>query len=117
MKGIEKRYYTIGEVAEHFSVSTSLIRFWEGQFDTIKPRKNKSGVRQYTKEDIEALRTIYHLVKVKGYTLAGAQEVLKGKPKAGDTVQVIESLKAVRQFLDDLKASLQSPAPSNGKAE
>jgi len=62
-KKVEKLYYTIGEVAEMFNVNTSLIRFWEKDFDIIKPKKNKKGNRLFTKEDIDHFHIIYHLVK------------------------------------------------------
>ena len=76
-KEIEKLYYSIGEVAEIFSVAPSLIRFWESEFELIKPKKNRKGNRQFTKEDIDNVRTIYHLVKEKGFTLKGAKVELK----------------------------------------
>ena len=78
-KVIEKKYYTIGEVAEQFNVATSLIRFWESEFDNIKPKKNRKGNRQFTKEDIENVRLIYHLVKERGFTLNGAKEMLESQ--------------------------------------
>lgn len=71
---IEKVYYTIGEVAEMFDVNTSLIRFWEKEFDIIKPKKNKKGNRLFTKQDIDNLHIIYHLVKERGMTLKGGKE-------------------------------------------
>ncbi|MDW7692066.1 MerR family transcriptional regulator [Flammeovirgaceae bacterium SG7u.111] len=104
---IEKRYYTIGEVAEQFEVATSLIRFWESQFDIIKPKKNKNGARQYTKNDIEAIRTIYHLVKEKGFTLQGAKETLKKNPKIKANAEAVRSLKKVREFLIDLRSNIK----------
>ena len=73
---IEKIYYTIGEVAELFEVNQSLIRFWEKEFDILKPQKNKKGNRLFTKNDLDNLRLIYHLVKERGYTLQGAKEKL-----------------------------------------
>ena len=76
-KVIEKKYYSIGEVAEMLKVATSLIRFWETEFDIIKPKKNRKGNRQFTKEDIENVKLIYHLVKDRGYTLQGAKVLLK----------------------------------------
>ncbi len=106
---IEKRYYTIGEVAKHFDVTTSLIRFWESQFDIIKPRKNKNGVRQYTKEDLEAIRTIYHLVKEKGYTLNGAQEIIRNKPDISENVELIGTLENLKGFLLELRNKLPTP--------
>ena len=66
---VEKLYYTIGEVARMFKVNTSLIRFWEKEFDIIKPKKNKKGNRLFTQKDIDNFYIIYHLVKEKGMTL------------------------------------------------
>ena len=76
-KEIEKIYYPIGEVAEMFNVNTSLIRFWEKEFDIIKPKKNKKGNRLFTKEDIENFKKIFILVKQQGFTLEGAKQKLK----------------------------------------
>jgi DNA-binding transcriptional MerR regulator len=106
-KNIEKKYYTIGEVAGIFHVATSLIRFWESEFDLIKPKKNIKGNRQYTKEDIDNIRLVYHLVKEKGYTLKGANEMLKSqKNKIKDNLEIIESLEKVKSFLIELKNNL-----------
>ena len=74
-----KLYYSIGEVAEMFGVNTSLIRFWEKEFDVINPHKNKKGNRQFTKADVDNFHLIYHLVKEKGMTLKGAQHQLKNR--------------------------------------
>jgi DNA-binding transcriptional MerR regulator len=107
-KEIEKLYYSIGEVAELFNVAPSLIRFWESEFDIIKPKKNRKGNRQFTKEDIDNVRTIYHLVKEKGFTLQGAKEMLKNDTQAvRDKMEMIESLKRVRSFLVELREKLQ----------
>lgn len=104
---IEKKYYSIGEVASMFGVATSLIRFWETEFDIIRPKKNKKGNRQFTQEDIKNLQTIYHLVKEKGFTLAGAKDTLKnGKQKVDDKLEAIASLKKVKTFLQELKSQL-----------
>jgi len=73
----EKRYYSIGEIAKAFHVNTSLIRFWEKEFDILKPKKNAKGNRMFTPEDLKNLKTIYHLVKEKGFTLEGAKDFLK----------------------------------------
>lgn len=106
-KVIVKKYYAIGEVAEELNVATSLIRFWEGEFDTLKPKKNRKGNRQFTKEDIENLKLIYHLVKEKGYTLQGAKEIIKTDAKtAKDKLAIINSLKKVKSFLQELKEKL-----------
>lgn len=107
-KVIEKKYYTIGEVAEMLNVATSLIRFWEGEFDIIKPKKNRKGNRQFTKDDIDNVKLIYHLVKEKGYTLQGAKEMLKNSNEAvKDKMQMIESLRKVRAFLIEIKEDLK----------
>ena len=71
---IEKLFYSIGEVAQMFKVNTSLIRYWEKEFDIIRPKKNKKGNRLFTKEDVENFHVIFHLVKERGMTLKGAQQ-------------------------------------------
>jgi DNA-binding transcriptional MerR regulator len=107
-KEIEKIYYSIGEVAEQFNVAPSLIRFWESEFDLIQPKKNRKGNRQFTKEDIENVRTIYHLVKQKGFTLQGAKEMLRHDSQAvRDKMEMYESLKKIRQFLVEVRDKLQ----------
>lgn len=106
-KNIEKRYYTIGEVAQLFGVATSLIRFWEKEFDTLKPKKNNKGNRQFTQEDVKKIQHIYYLVKEKGFTLAGAKESIKNnKNKPDDTLDALASLKKVRSFLMELRDQL-----------
>lgn len=77
-----KLYYSIGEVSEMFKVNTSLIRFWEKEFDIIKPKKNKKGNRLFTPEDIDNFKVIYNLVKEQGLTLEGAKKYLKENRKA-----------------------------------
>jgi DNA-binding transcriptional MerR regulator len=106
-KEIEKLYYSIGEVAEQFNVAPSLIRFWESEFDLIRPKKNRKGNRQFTKEDIDSVRTIYHLVKEKGFTLQGAKEMLRNDNNSvKDKIELIDSLKSVRRFLVELRDKL-----------
>ena len=106
-KPIEKLYYTIGEVADMFSVNTSLIRFWEKEFAIIKPTKNKKGNRLFSKQDVDNFHVIYHLVKEKGYTLAGAKEKLKVKESETNTeMEVIFRLKKIKTFLLDIKETL-----------
>jgi len=107
-KEIEKIYYSIGEVAEMFSVAPSLIRFWESEFEIIQPKKNRKGNRQFTKEDIDNVRTIYHLVKEKGFTLQGAKEMLKNDSQAvKDKMEMITALRRVRQFLVEVRDRIQ----------
>jgi DNA-binding transcriptional MerR regulator len=106
-KTIEKKYYTIGEVAEQFDVATSLIRFWEGEFDIIKPKKNRKGNRQFTKEDIENVKLIYHLVKEKGFTLQGAKDMLKNDSnEVRDKMEMLDSLRNIRNFLTEIKENI-----------
>jgi DNA-binding transcriptional MerR regulator len=106
-KEIEKLYFSIGEVAEMFSVAPSLIRFWESEFDIIKPKKNRKGNRQFTKEDIDSVRTIYHLVKEKGFTLQGAKEMLRNDVQAvRDKMEMIDSLRKIRSFMVELRDKL-----------
>ncbi|RYZ48101.1 MAG: MerR family transcriptional regulator [Sphingobacteriales bacterium] len=106
-KLIEKKYYSIGEVAAMFDVATSLIRFWETEFDFLAPKKGKAGNRQYTAKDIENLKLVYHLVKERGYTIQGAREALKNSnSKVKDNLDMIESLEKVRGFLVEIKKQL-----------
>ena len=106
-KVIEKKYFAIGEVADMFDVAPSLIRFWEGEFDIISPKKNRKGNRQFTKQDIENVRLIYHLVKEKGFTLQGAKDMLKNDSgKIKSDIDMIDSLKKVRSFLEELREQL-----------
>jgi DNA-binding transcriptional MerR regulator len=104
---IEKLYYTIGEVARMFNVNTSLIRFWEKEFDILKPHKNKKGNRLFTPEDVENLHLIYHLVKEKGLTLKGAEKKLKeNKEDTVENFEVVKRLKDIREMLVEIKDSI-----------
>ena len=104
-KVIEKKYFSIGEVAEMLDVATSLIRFWESEFDIIRPKKNRKGNRQFTREDIDNVKLIFHLVKEKGYTLQGAKDLLKnGNDSLKEKIEIIDSLKRVRNFLLEIRA-------------
>jgi len=106
-KEIDKLYYPIGEVAEMFNVNNSLIRFWEKEFDIIKPKKNKKGNRLFTKKDIKNLQIIYHLVKERGFTLEGAKKKLRGNPEDTiNNVEIVNHLKDIREFLVELKDNL-----------
>ncbi len=102
-----KLYFSIGEASEILNVNASLIRFWEKEFSILNPKKNKKGNRQFTKEDIENLKIIYHLVKDRGFTLLGAKEKLrKGKYTTKKEVSIVESLENVKLFLQNLKKEL-----------
>lgn len=103
----EKRYYKIGEVAKAFSVNTSLIRFWEKEFDIIKPKKNAKGNRMFTPEDIANFKLIYNLVKERGFTLEGAKQKLKENPEGTvNNHEIISRLEAVKAELIKIKNQL-----------
>lgn len=103
----EKRYYRIGEVAKAFDVNTSLIRFWENEFDVLKPKKNKKGNRLFTQEDLKNLQMIYFLVKEKGFTLEGAKKKLKENPGSlYDKHDMILRLEEIKNELIQIKNQL-----------
>jgi DNA-binding transcriptional MerR regulator len=103
----EKRYYKIGEVAKAFGVNTSHIRFWEKEFDILKPKKNKKGNRLFTQEDLKNLQLIYHLVKEKGYTLDGAKSKMKESPKqVENNHELIVRLETIKAELIKIKNQL-----------
>ncbi|WP_420604093.1 MerR family transcriptional regulator [Flagellimonas sp.] len=103
----EKRYYGIGEVAKAFGVNTSLIRFWEKEFDVLQPKKNAKGNRKFTPKDIQNLQLIYHLVKERGFTLEGAKTHLKEeKQKTLSKFEVIQKLQKVKAELLKIKEQL-----------
>lgn len=96
-KIIKKIYYSIGEVATMFDVNKSLIRFWEKEFNIIKPKKNKKGNRYFTKKDINNFKIIFHLVKERGYTLDGAKKKLReNKDDTIKNVEIVNQLKDIR---------------------
>jgi DNA-binding transcriptional MerR regulator len=111
----DKVYYSIGEIARHFGVSTSLIRYWEDEFPHITPRKNGKGDRRYNKSDIEKVARIYELIKEKGFTIRGAQAFLSEKPEkqpdaplaSSDSANIKKSLLTIRSYLIDLKDQLE----------
>ena len=103
----EKRYYSIGEVADMFDVSKSLIRFWETEFDYLKPHKNAKGERRFTQQNLDQLSLVYHLVKEKGFTLDGAKrEISEDKERLSKKLQHINHLKEIRQQLIRLRQKL-----------
>ena len=90
----DKLYYGIGEVSKAFNVNTSLIRYWEKEFDELNPKKNSKGTRRYSSIDIEKLQIIHHLVKEKGYTLEGAKDQLKILNKNFEIIKKLEKINA-----------------------
>jgi DNA-binding transcriptional MerR regulator len=103
----EKRYYGIGEVARAFDVNTSLIRFWEKEFDVLQPKKNAKGNRKFTPEDVRNLQLIYHLVKERGFTLEGAKTHLKEeRQKTLSNFDIIQKLERIKAELFKIKEQL-----------
>lgn len=82
---VDKLYWTIGEVAGQLGVNTSLIRYWEKEFGSLRPKRSGKGDRLFTKKEIEQLQRIQYLVKEKGFTLLGAKEQLRNEPEAEQT--------------------------------
>lgn len=106
---IEKLFYSIGEVAQMFNVNTSLIRFWEKEFDIIKPKKNKKGNRLFTREDIDNFHIIFHLVKEQGMTLRGAKKKMsENKDDSIHNLEIIQSLHNIRKMLLEIKDEMDS---------
>lgn len=105
---MEKLYYSIGEAAECIGESTSLVRYWSNEFDKyFKLTRSSRGDRKYTAEDIETLKQIHHLVNVEGLTLEGVDRALKDRKKGVDKdVKVLESLKKIREQLEEVKKAL-----------
>lgn len=106
----EKLYYSISEVSELFDLNASTLRFWEKEFDLLKPTKNKKGNRLFTKKDIENIASIVDLVKQKGYTIQGAKEQLKNKTGAKSTdshSEVVERLKQIKAKLIQLRDQIE----------
>lgn len=102
-----KLYYSISEVAKMFGVNESLLRYWEKEFPMIAPKKTGGNIRQYRKEDIENIRLVYHLVKEKGMTLAGAKQRLKmNKETTMNTAEILERLKEIKKELLSMRKEL-----------
>jgi DNA-binding transcriptional MerR regulator len=102
-----KRYYSMGEIAKAFDVNQSLIRFWDKEFEILKPKKNAKGNRMFTPEDVKNLQLIYHLVKERGFTLEGAKVHLKeGQQKTLDKFEIIRKLESIKTQLLNIKEAL-----------
>ena len=111
---MDKLYYSIGEVAEMFRVNPSLLRFWEKEFDIIKPHKNKKGNRLFTREDIDNFHLIFHLVKEKGMTLRGAQQQLKyNKAQTELHFEVVKRLKDIKAELLAIRDEITTSSHEN----
>ena len=104
---VEKLYYSIGEVAEMLDVPVSTIRFWENEFEILKPMKNKKGNRLFTPADIKNLKILHHLVKEEGMTLSGAKKKLSGKwEDTNYKYEINESLQKIKTILLDIRDSI-----------
>tara|TARA_B110000459_G_scaffold88916_1_gene99550 strand:+ start:4011 stop:4337 length:327 start_codon:yes stop_codon:yes gene_type:complete len=102
----EKRYYSIGEVAKAFNVNPSLLRFWEKEFEEIKPKKKQSGNRKYTSENVLIIQFIYHLIKEKGLTLQGAKKQLRLKKNGNPKEEILAKLERIKDSLNQLMDKL-----------
>lgn len=106
---IKKLLYSMGEVSEMFDVKPSLIRYWESQFDVLRPKKNKKGNRLFTPEDVQMLKLIYHLVKEQGMTLEGAKRSLKqNRSSVVRDSELLERLQRVRALLVEVREDLKA---------
>ena len=107
---LTKRYYSISEVAQMFEMNISKLRFWEEQFPTLTPKRDRSGDRKYTQDDIKHLQEIVELVDGQGYTIDGAKKALDNKKKKKNANQgVIDKLVEVKMFMLYLRDSLEKP--------
>lgn len=103
----EKLYYSIGEVARMLDVQTSAVRYWEKEFDILKPKKNRKGNRMFTPEDIRNIKIIHHLLKEKGMTIAGAKKKMSENPEGiSRNMEVIDSLRKIREMLTNLRDTM-----------
>lgn len=109
-----KLFFSISEVAQMFDINESTLRFWEKEFDVIRPRKTAKGTRFYKQEDIDAIRLVYHLVKERGMTLAGARQKLKdNKETTVRQEEIVNKLKLIKEELLAMKEAFDALAPGN----
>lgn len=115
----KKLYYKIGEVASIFNVNTSLIRYWEQEFDFLKPKKSQKGTRYFTRKDIDNFEIIHHLVKGKGLTIQGAKDYLHQKKESQsiDKLEVINTLKRTKTMFEDIRRALVNKSQSGVKKD
>ncbi|MCF3111002.1 MerR family transcriptional regulator [Niabella sp. CC-SYL272] len=102
----KKHYYSMGEVTAMFKESHSLIRYWESEFDILKPKKNGKGDRFFRPQDVKNLFLIYDLLRRRKFTIEGAKEYLKNHKKADEKFAAVQSLQRIRGFLLELKAGI-----------
>lgn len=106
---LNKQYYIISEVADYFQVKPSKIRYWESQFPHLSPKRKSSGIRKYTIDDIQKIKTLVELIDVKGLTIEGAKQAInaRGIPK-NENQALINQLTDIRDFLQVLKDNLST---------
>ena len=102
----QKLYYPIGEVADMFRVNQSLLRYWEAEFDILKPKKNGKGDRFFRAQDIKHLQLIHDLLRRRKFTIEGAKTFIKNNKQHDEQFDMIRSLEKIKSFLLELKASL-----------
>ena len=104
-----KLYYSIKEVAQMFNVSESLLRYWETEFPTLRPKTTPNKVRQYSEADIKQVRNIHNLLEVRGFKIAAARKMINKNPTTVDkSANILNTLISVRDELKDLKKQLDS---------
>jgi len=120
-KKSKKLFHSIGEVAEKFNVNVATLRFWEKEFNTIKPQKNDNGTRFYKKEDIEAVRLVHHLLKERGMTIAGAKQKLKTSKdltiRQEDIINRLKQIKTELISIRDAFDAIEESASQSNNAE
>ncbi|MRR20372.1 MerR family transcriptional regulator [bacterium] len=103
-KKVEKLFYQIGEVSEMFSEPVSTIRFWEREFDILKPKKNNKGNRLFMQDDIKNLKLIHHLLRERGMTIEGAKKYLKNNRDDADyRLEIADTLRNIRAMLVEIR--------------
>ena len=101
--GITKLYYTISEVANLMEEEAHVLRYWESEFDVLRPRKNRAGKRVYTKDDIDVVYRIRHLLRDEKFTIDGARQILKKEKKASkEGSSSVEELKEIKLFFEKM---------------
>jgi len=115
----EKLYYKIGEVASIFNINTSLIRYWEQEFDFLKPKKSKKGTRYFSRKDIDNFEIVHHLVKEKGLTIQGAKDYLQNRKEENtiDKLEVINTLKRTKSLLEEIRKNLEKRSHLSAKTD
>jgi DNA-binding transcriptional MerR regulator len=106
-KKVEKLYYSIGEIAGMLDVPVSTVRFWDNEFEVLKPVKNKKGNRLFTQVDVKNLRIIHHLLKEEGMTLSGVKKKMSERwDETNFKFEISESLLKIKSIILDLKDSI-----------